>query len=179
MGILKQIEKDYGIVFPYDEIRDLINLNHNLGRPDIAKLCVKYGYARSVDDAFKKYLIDAHEKIRGTSKKLTPEECLNLINNSNGIAVLAHPKSLELSEKEFLIVLRELINKGLQGIEVYHSSHTEEEMNYSERIAFEYDLLISCGSDYHGRTVKPDIEIGTGKNNNLRIKKLSILDKLK
>ena len=41
-----------------------------------------------------------------------------------------------------------------------------------------YDLLISGGSDYHGKTIKPDIELGTGKNNGIRIKKLSLLDKL-
>ena len=45
-------------------------------------------------------------------------------------------------------------------------------------IANKYDLLISGGSDYHGKTIKPDIELGTGKNNGIRIKKLSLLDKL-
>lgn len=178
LSIMEQIKRDYGIRFGYDDIKELVNANHNLGRPDLAKLCVKYGYATSSQDAFDKYLIDAYNKTRQTSKGLQYQECLELIKNSGGIPVLAHPKSLELSEKEFLILLKKMISCGLKGIEVYHSSHSKEEMNYYLKIANKYGLLISGGSDFHGKTVKPDIELGTGKDNNIKIKKLSLLDKL-
>lgn len=178
LSIMEQIKRDYGIVFKYSDIKELVNSNHNLGRPDLAKLCVKYGYASSIQDAFDKYLIEAYNKTRSTSKGLSYQECIELILQSKGIPILAHPKSLELPEKEFLILLKEMINSGLKGIEVYHSSHTEEEIKYYLEIANKYDLLISGGSDYHGKTIKPDIELGTGKNNGIRIKKLSLLDKL-
>ncbi len=178
LSIMEQIKRDYGIRFSYEDIKELVNANHNLGRPDLAKLCVKYGYATSSQDAFDKYLIDAHNKTRQTSKGLQYQECLELIKNSSGIPVLAHPKSLELSEKEFLILLKEMISCGLKGIEVYHSSHSKEEMDYYLEIANRYGLLISGGSDFHGKSVKPDIELGTGKDNNIKIKKLSLLDKL-
>lgn len=178
LSIMEQIKRDYGIRFSYEDIKELINANHNLGRPDLAKLCVKYGYATTSQDAFDKYLIDAHNKTRQTSKGLQYQECLELITNSGGIPVLAHPKSLELSEKDFLILLKEMISCGLKGIEVYHSSHSKEEMTYYLEIAKKYNLLISGGSDFHGKTIKPDIELGTGKNNNIKIKKLSLLDEL-
>lgn len=178
LAILEQIKKDYNIIFSDEDIFNLINANHNIGRPDLAKLCIKYGYASSVDDAFNKYLIDAHNKTRKTGKGLNYQECLELIHNSGGIPVLAHPKTLKLSEKEFLILLKNMINNGLQGIEVYHSSHSKEEIAYYLEIARRFNLLVSGGSDYHGKSVKPDIELGTGKQNNLKIKKLSILDKL-
>ena len=178
LSIMEQIKRDYGIKFSYKDIKELVNANHNLGRPDLAKLCIKYGYANTVQDAFDKYLIDAYNKTRKTGKGLQYQECLELIANSGGIPVLAHPKSLELSEKEFLILLKDMIRCGLRGIEVYHSSHTKEEMKYYLEIANKYGLLISGGSDYHGKTVKPDIELGTGKNNNIKIKKLSILNNL-
>ena len=106
LSIMEQIKRDYGIRFGYDDIKELVNANHNLGRPDLAKFCVKYGYATTSQDAFDKYLIDAHNKTRQTSKGLQYQECLELITNSGGIPVLAHPKSLELSEKEFLILLK-------------------------------------------------------------------------
>ena len=51
-------------------------------------------------------------------------------------------------------------------------------MEYFKTIANKYDLLISGGSDYHGPKVKPDIELGTGRNNNLNIKQLSLVDEL-
>ena len=178
LSIMEQIKRDYGIRFSYEDIKTLVNANHNLGRPDLAKLCVKYGYASTVQEAFDKYLIEAHNKTRQTSKKLPYQECLELITKSGGIPILAHPKTLELSEKELLILLKEMICYGLKGIEVYHSSHSQEEMSYYLEIASKYDLFISGGSDFHGKTVKPDIELGTGKNNNIRIKKLSLLDKL-
>ena len=178
LSIMEQIKRDYGIRFGYDDIKELVNANHNLGRPDLAKLCVKYGYATTSQDAFDKYLIDAYNKTRQTGKGLQYQECLELIKNSGGIPVLAHPKSLELSEKEFLILLKEMISCGLKGIEVYHSSHSKEEMDYYLEIANKYGLLISGGSDFHGKSVKPDIELGTGKDNNIKIKKLSLLDKL-
>ena len=178
LSIMEQIKRDYGIRFGFDDIKELVNTNHNLGRPDLAKLCVKYGYATTVQDAYDKYLIAAHNKTRQNGKGLQYQECLELIKDSGGIPVLAHPKSLELSEKEFLILLNEMISCGLKGIEVYHSSHSKKEMDYYLEIANKYDLLISGGSDFHGKSVKPDIELGTGKDNNIKIKKLSLLDKL-
>lgn len=178
LSLMEQIKRDYGIRFKYDDIKELVNANHNLGRPDLAKLCIKYGYASSVQDAFDKYLIDANTKVIGHNKGLSYEEAISLIKNSGGIPVLAHPKSLELEEKEFLNILKDMISYGLKGIEVYHSSHSKEEMDYYLKIADQYNLLISGGSDYHGKLVKPDIELGTGKNNNIKIKKLSLLDEI-
>lgn len=178
LNILQQIKKDYNITFPDEDIKQLINADRNIGRPDIAKLCIQYGYVTTVQEAFDKYLAPAYEKIRSIGKGLPYEECINIINSSHGIPVLAHPKSLKLEEKEFLILLKEMIACGLQGIEVYHSTHTKEEMNYYLNIAKEYNLLVSGGSDFHGEICKPDIELGTGRNNNLKIRKLSVLDRI-
>lgn len=178
IAVLGQVSSDYGIRFDSNDLIDLFNSNHNLGRPDIAKLLVKYGYAQSVQDAFDKYLIAAYDKTRKTSKGIQYDECLDLINNSNGIPVLAHPKSLQLEPYELEKLICNMISCGLKGIEVYHSSHTKEEMQFYYHLAKTYNLLISGGSDFHGKNVKPDIEIGRGKNNNIRIRKLSVLNKL-
>lgn len=51
-------------------------------------------------------------------------------------------------------------------------------MAYYLEIANRYNLLVSGGSDFHG-SAKPEVSLGTGKNNNLYIRKLSILDRLK
>ena len=179
LSVMEQIKRDYKIIFGYYDIVKLVTANHNLGRPDLAKLCVEYEFADNIKDAFTKYLNPAKEKIRGTNKRITYEECIHIIKEANGIPVLAHPKSLELSEKDFLILLRDLIKCGLMGIEVFHSSHSKEEMDYYLKIANEYNLLISGGSDYHGEHVKPDTMLGTGVNNNLKIKKLSLVDYIK
>ena len=178
LSIIEQIKRDYNIRFGYDDLKELVNANHNLGRPDVAKLCVKYGYANSVSDAFEKYLNDAYDKTRQIGKGLPYKECLELIVNSGGIPVLAHPKTLDLDEQEFLILLEDMIRLGLRGIEVYHSSHTKEEMEYYLQIANKYNLLVSGGSDFHGKDVKPNVELGSGENNNIRIEELSLVDAL-
>ena len=98
LSIIEQIKRDYNIRFGYDDLKELVNANHNLGRPDVAKLCVKYGYANSVSDAFEKYLNDAYDKTRQIGKGLPYKECLELIVNSGGIPVLAHPKTLDLDD---------------------------------------------------------------------------------
>ena len=178
LSIMEQIKRDYGIIFSHEDIKELINSNHNLGRPDLAKLCIKYGYAESVQDAFNKYLIDAYNKTLTANKRLSYEECIRLITNANGVPVLAHPKTLELTEEELTILIEQMVECGLKGIEAYHSSHTKEEMQMYLNIAKKYNLLVSVGSDYHGPNVKPNVHLGSGVNDNLNIKEVSLLKHL-
>lgn len=174
LSIMEQIKRDYNIIFSHEDIKELINSNHNLGRPDLAKLCVKYGYAESVPDAFQKYLIDAYNKTLTVNKRLSYEECIRLITGANGIPVLAHPKTLELTNDELIILIEQMVECGLKGIEVYHSSHTKEEMQMYLEIAKKFNLLVSGGSDFHGPKVKPTVRLGTGVDNNLNIKTLTL-----
>lgn len=171
--LLNQIRLDYGIVFDKEDIANIFNKKGNVGRPDIAKLCVKYGYASSNQDAFNKYLIDAYQKTRLNDDMLSYEECIKLIKDAGGISVLAHPKELLLEDYELEELLKKLISCGLDGIEVYHSSNTKEDEEKYLALAEKYNLLVSAGSDYHGESVKPNIELGSCK-----VKKLSILDKI-
>ena len=179
LSVIEQLKKDYNIYFTYEELKELVNYNHNLGRPDLARLLIRKGYVKTVQEAFDKYLIDAHNKIKGRRKGIDYHECIDLILKSNGIPVLAHPKTLKLNDKDLLYLLKDMIKSGLIGIEVYHSSHSKEEMNKYLKLANELNLLISGGSDYHGINTKPDIKLGYGKNNNLKIKELSVLNKIK
>ena len=178
LSIIEQIKRDYRIIFSYEELKELINANHNIGRPDIAKLCVKNGYAKTIQEAFDLYLIDAYKKTRKNNAGLSYQECISLILSSKGIPVLAHPCSLELNEKELLLLLKDMINIGLKGIEVYHSNHTKEQTKQYIKLAEENNLLISGGTDFHGKTIKPDILLGSGRNNNVHIRSLSILNHL-
>ena len=177
ISLIEQLKKDYKIYFTHEEIKELINANHNLGRPDLARLLIKKGYVKTVQEAFDKYLIAAYDKTRKVNKNLKPEECIKLILNSGGIPVLAHPHSLELDNKKLEILIRKMIKQGLKGIEVYHSDHTKEKEEFYLYLANKYKLLISGGSDYHGPITKPDIFLGLGKNN-IMIDDLSILNKI-
>lgn len=177
IALLNQIKIDYDIIFDYTDIKELFNKRGNIGRPDLAKLLVKYGLACNVQDAFDRYLIPAYEKTRGKTKGLPYNECIKLIKDAGGISVLAHPNQLLMEDEELEETIKNMIDCGLDGIEVYHSCHTKEETEKYLELAEKYNLLISGGSDYHGSIVKPDIEIGQTSNG--KIKTLSLLDKIK
>lgn len=87
---------------------------------------------------------------------LQVQEVLELIHNTGGIAVIAHPcKITEHSPQLF----NELTDMHFEGIEVYSSYHTREDTEFFYRIAKEKGMLITCGSDFHGMH-KPSITVG-------------------
>lgn len=177
MAIINQLKIDYGIAFDSLDINELFSNLGNIGRPHVAKLLIKYGYVKDVKEAFNKYLIDAYKKTKILNKGITCKECISLIKNAGGISVLAHPNQLLLNDEELEEKIKEMISVGLDGIEVYHSGHSKEETEKYLEIANKYNLLISGGSDYHGKSVKPDVDIG--KTSNGKIKRLSLLSKIK
>lgn len=178
LSVIEMLKRDYNIYFTYEELKELINSNHNLGRPDVARLLMKNGYAKTVQEAFDKYLTGIRAKLGNRVKGIPYEECIDLILKSGGIPVLAHPKTLKLDDKELRNLVNNMKSIGLNGLEVYHSIHSDEERENYLNIANDYDLLISGGTDYHGPINKPNIKLGSGENNNIKIKKLTLLDEL-
>ena len=177
IGLICQLKKDYNITFETEEILEILNRQSNIGRPDLAKLLIKHNYVNSTQEAFEKYLIEAYEKCQQLRKGISSKEGIELIKQANGLAVLAHPVTLKKKPEELDILIEQLVSEGLDGIEVYHSEHTEEQMKQYLELAQKYNLLISAGSDYHGPTVKPAVKLGLGKEN-IKVKQLTLLDKI-
>ena len=50
---------------------------------------------------------------------------------------------------------------GFEGIEVYYPEHPPQATALYERLAKKYDLLMTGGTDYHGK-LKPEIQMGSG-----------------
>ena len=169
LELLRQLKLDYGIEFKEEDVLDLVNNTNNLGRPHVARLCIKYGLCETVQEAFDKYLEDAYEKLGDRKKGLPYKECLDLINGAGGIAVLAHPHTLKMDREELDNFVGELVDAGLRGIEVYHSNIKSDDRDFYLYLAEKYNLVLSGGTDYHGPSVKPDIKIGTGRNGNVYV----------
>jgi len=85
------------------------------------------------------------------------EQIIDIIHRNNGIAILAHP-GMNIKNKEFL--LYEIINLGIDGLEAFSSYHAPIVSDFYYQKAFDNKLIITCGSDYHGKT-KPSIRIGS------------------
>ena len=181
MLYIELLKKDYNIIIPKEKIDWLLSLKGNIGRPQLSLILIEMGYCQTVQEAFDKYLIAVYEKVRAIKKGLTKEEAVSLIVESGGIATLAHPGSLKMDNEELRKELLYLKQLGLKCIEVYHSNNPQEMRNYYLQLAQEYDLLISGGTDYHGHEIKPDIDMGYGRNNNVLIveNQLSLVKNIK
>ena len=81
---------------------------------------------------------------------------VDIIHNSGGYAVLAHP-GVNLKGKEHY--LEEIVSLGLDGVEVYSSYHTKAQVDYFYREAQRLGLQMTCGSDFHGK-IKPSVRLG-------------------
>ncbi|MEG1474980.1 MAG: PHP domain-containing protein [Longicatena sp.] len=87
---------------------------------------------------------------------ITLEEAVDIIKNAGGIAILAHPGN---NTKEDEDLLTEIFNFDVKGLEAYSSYHTKEQIAFYIDWANKHHVLISAGSDCHGKT-KPAIHIG-------------------
>lgn len=136
----------------------------SIGRPHIARLLMKKNYVTSVQEAFDKYLAEGKccyvERIMPT-----PQEAIQLIQNSGGLPVLAHImlyKKLDAAHKEKFVY--ELKEAGLFGIEAYYNTYTPAEQEYVISLAKQWGLSLTGGTDFHGQN-KPHISLFKGQGN--------------
>lgn len=86
----------------------------------------------------------------------TIDEIIQMINDAGGFAILAHPGN---NIKTNVDVFKKIIDKGVIGVEVYSSYHSPEVIEHYHALALEHDLIMTLGSDFHGKT-KPSIHLG-------------------
>lgn len=147
---LEALRTLFGIVFSEEDISQLFSQN-NPGKPHIANLMVKHGYAPDIKTAFSEYLNRAQVQIR----QCQPEEAITAVLQSGGIPVLAHPSYGSGDEliigEEMDERLQRLISFGLQGVEGYYTGFTPALQAEILGLAEKYDLYVTAGSDYHGK----------------------------
>jgi hypothetical protein len=131
-----------------------------VGRPHFAQAMVARGYVRSPAQAFERFLAKG-QPAYCTRYHPTPEEGLAAIAAAGGVAVLAHPATLELTAANLRRKVEQLREAGLQGIEVWYPEHTDDHTNAYLRLCREFDLVATGGSDYHG-ALNPLIRLGRG-----------------
>ena len=81
-------------------------------------------------------------------------DALHAIHADGGVAILAHPGQLDSFE-----IAEELVQEGLDGIELIHPDHTPMHMERVKQLADKYNLITTGGSDYHGRYGAP-VQLG-------------------
>lgn len=149
-----------GIEITYDEVCTLAG-SDSVGRPHIARALMNKGVVTSAQEAFDRFLGDG--KPAYVPRDLpSPAEAIQWIKAARGLAVLAHPTWVRLTDQTLAELVRQLKANGLDGVEVYYSTHAARQTREYLSLAQQLGLLVTGGSDFHGLT-KPDIEVGIGK----------------
>ena len=153
--------KTAGIDLDYDKIK-AGTPGGSVNRAVIAAEMVRLGYCASVKEAFSNWLSEKHGYFH-PPRRLDAFETIRFIKSIGAVAVLAHP-FLNLDEQGLREFLPEAVDSGLDAMEIYYPKFTTDQSLLAGRIAAEFGLLPSGGSDFHGEN-KPDIALGTGRGN--------------
>ena len=121
---------------------------NSIGRPHIALAMIEKGYVSNFAEAFTKYLNEGG-LCYVQRWKIEQKKAFELILAAGGTPVLAHPKFIKTDDFEGLVKTAK--DMGLAGIEAYYPAHNDLEAAKFEEIAKKYNLIVTCGSDYHGK----------------------------
>ncbi|MHB8220250.1 MAG: PHP domain-containing protein [Acidimicrobiales bacterium] len=152
---------ELGIAVTYDQMVARAAGEESVGRPHVAALLVSLGAADSIPDAFDRWLAEGRPAYVPKSR-ITPGEVASLAAASGGVAVLAHPLSLDLGWTELDRALAELAAAGLSGVEALYGRYSPDQRVRLVELGRRHDLVPTGGSDYHG-TVKSGLSVGTGE----------------
>lgn len=141
---LRQLDIDITMEDVLKEVQDIKGEGDTVGRPHIAAVLLKKGFVASVNEAFERYLGKGGAAYINPPR-IEPATAIRWIHEAGGSAVLAHP-GIYHDDK----LVEEIIQAGIDGIEVYHSDHSPEDESRYLKLSGRYGLLITAGSDFHG-----------------------------
>lgn len=136
--------KELGIDIPLELVLELAGQSA-IGRPNVADALVSVKAVKSFGEAFDRY-IGYNGPAYVPKHNMTAREAIELIHESAGLAVLAHPGIANAGRH-----IDEYVGYGLDGIEAYHPMHNSRlQQNFAD-LAARKNILATGGSDYHGR----------------------------
>jgi hypothetical protein len=115
-------------------------------RPHIADAVVAAGGAATNGEVFERYIGDGAPCFVPMPPRASAE-AIRIIHGAGGIAVLAHPGDWTAHR-----TVVELVREGLDGIEAGHPMHDDTLRSYYEAMAIGHGLVVTAGSDFHGRS---------------------------
>jgi predicted metal-dependent phosphoesterase TrpH len=113
----------------------------SIGRPHIAE---------DVSAAFTSEWLANDGRAYVDKHELDPFTAIRLVKAAGGVTVFAHPGAAKRGDTVPLASIAELAAAGLDGIEVDHMDHDEDDRVRLRAFAAEHDLLVTGSSDYHG-----------------------------
>ncbi|MDR2179970.1 MAG: PHP domain-containing protein [Synergistaceae bacterium] len=140
--------RDLGFDISLEEVKSCAGAD-SVGRPHIARVLWSKGYVPNLKAAFDRYLKRGAEAYFPRTL-LSAEECIRLIREAGGLAVLAHPRQTTPDLGDLPPLLSRLKNSGLWGLECWSSGNSNVEIYRCLEIADSFCLAPTAGSDFHG-----------------------------
>ena len=137
-----------GFTITRDDVSSIAG-DAQIGRLHIAKALIEKGYVKDFKTAFSRYLAKG-KPAYVEKEKMSIARSLSLIHEYGGLPVLAHPFTLELEAYELKLLVKQLKEAGLAGMEVFYPEHTKAQKKLYTTIARDLDLFMTGGTDYHG-----------------------------
>ncbi len=119
-----------------------------LGRPHFAQWMVEAGHVADANEAFDRYL--GRGKM-GDVKAFWPAlaDVVTWIVDAGGVAVLAHPLKYRFTGMKLRRLIADFMAAGGTGIETHSGRQSADQVRHLQRLAREFDLEVSVGSDFH------------------------------
>ena len=114
------------------------------GRPHVARALVKAGLVATLDEAFDRFL-KKNRPAWVPKAKMSALQGIELIHQAGGLAVMAHPGLNRTDD-----IIPHLVEAGLDGIECFHTKHSNSTSTHYLELAAKHHLLVTGGSDCHG-----------------------------
>ncbi len=121
-----------------------------MGRMNLARAMVARGYVGTVREAFDRYL-GVGRPAYVPRRRIEVPQGVQVLREAGALVSLAHPGRLKMDEMTLTARLPGWAEAGLGAIEAYHASHNDAAMLRYDRLARRHGLLVTGGSDCHGR----------------------------
>lgn len=130
----------------------------NLYKQHIMHALMDAGYTNEVfgDLYHALFSSDSATNILAPTKYPDVKEVIDEVHGAGGIAVLAHPAFFDNFDE-----IDKYIEMGLDGIEVWHPTASEEQTELLSGICKKNKLLMTGGSDFHGIYGLNTVTLGT------------------
>jgi 3',5'-nucleoside bisphosphate phosphatase len=120
------------------------------GRPHIAAVVVKKGYAHDPAEVFDRYLASGRPGYV-ERERIGDFRAIEVIRQSGGLPVLAHPAYIPTGSRKALdALISSLADAGLGGLEAFYPEHSSEMVAFLSNAARKRKLFLTGGSDFHG-----------------------------
>ena len=122
--------------------------NGEVTRAHYARYLVQIGKVSNDGQAFKRYL-GGGKSCFVKAEWVDIPTAIDTIHAAGGVAVIAHPMRYNMTGKWIRRLIVDFKQWGGDGMEVADSGQTKDQRQYLARLANEYDLAASLGSDFH------------------------------